>query len=1048
MKAKRMKIIGITLASAVLLGSIAVTTSVALYVKHGESNGSYGEVSLRSYYESGTGRMPTYDAQGNMIDPGDPYIITRPRHLYNLSRLQGLGVYPTETYFQLGKVGLNGRPQSEGPLCYKDDGSYETVPFLDMSSSNYNLERIVAIGSESSPFYGTFNGNYLEIKNLQVYADPEDVGLFGYTAHGSTVENLFLDNVTINALGYTSEYANLYGPSSTAGTGVSINYSYGGNSKTFTVGSGNEASYVFDASDYFDGDDTALPATMPTITAAWGNAFQYKLQSSGNFVSVSGKNITLDAEEIYSHFKKEKENATDNIALTANSTVSVIAYSVDNLGLEHSKVVMTLEFDFELDITGDDSADINMVVKLGKDHGCNIGFLIGHCDGTVRDCYVHDGTFNMNNNAGGTISGTFNSLSNASEYGIIGAIGGTVYNRAGIESGSATQAGKTVGLLNFTDVYDQIVDSSSFAGHSGSEPDGITYNPIEGTKYEKYLRRSGTPASFNYFTKNKDYVSFAGQMVVKEDELGVFTIATDEMTPGTYGDVGVNLDNSAIHDDGIDIDYLYYTTGEYNKEYVEGRLGHTAPQKVGSAAFRKYVLAMESNTPDEMLLGHHLPAPNEVTVEGFQEREAHQNYFFRFQMTPEYRTNVNDKFYFADVDTETAGGSFISKYFEYKLVDQDYRSIAAGTPKCGVMLRGKRGLLSYELPSFSASFKTPDLSYATDADSLVVKKTLCLSDELDNLAANMVNFEIETEVANVTIVAAPSDSTKSSALGVYKYEEGKVKHLETDDSRRYWNKPFDDPDYAFFMPKPDKLSYFDYKTLDSGSTHTGQIGNYTASGEGSFVEADNHTDTTDSRTEPRAIAGKPRLFVHTFKLPAGRYALGGATGADRDSMCAPKIYYVAAQGQSEGDLDFNTNTFSSDDVVEDIDFLKTARYTYTPGEPGTTTENIRVGQPDAAYSSSSTLLQHKRCYVLFSKDPLKSSFAAASSDITISYNTSTSTLNATSSTPSAINRLAFTNYGTTVTYGAPPTNMGVPNTFISIAGGTRKDDDKIIYPDS
>ena len=709
MKAKRMKIIGIALASAVLLGSIAVTTSVALYVKHGESNGSYGEVSLRSYYESGTGRMP---GTNGPLDPGDPYIITRPRHLYNLSRLQGLGVYPTETYFQLGKEGLNGANPALGPLCYKDDGSYETVPFLDMSSSDYNLERIVAIGSESSPFYGTFNGNYLEIKNLQVYADPEDAGLFGYTAHGSVVENLFLDNVTINALGYTSEYANLYGPSSTAGTGVSINYSYGDNSKTFTVGSDTQASYMFDASDYFDGDDTALPATMPTITANWGNAFQYKLQSSGNFVSVSGKNITLNAEEIYSHFKKEKENATENIALTANSTVSVIAYSVDNLGLEHSKVVMTLEFDFELDITGDDSADINMLVKIGKDHGCNIGFLIGHCDGTVRDCYIHDGTFNMNNNAGGEISDTFtfNPLSNASEYGIIGAIGGTVYNRAGIESGSATQAGKTVGLLNFTDVYGQIVDEHSFDGHNGSEPDGITYNPIDDTKYEKYLRRSGTPASFNYFTKNKDYVSFAGQMVVKEDELGVFTIATDEMTPGTYGDVGVNLDNSAIHDEGTGIDYLYYTTGEYNKEYVEGRLGHETKQKIGSTAFRKYVLAMESNNPDEMLLGHHLPAPNEVTVEGFQEREAHQNYFFRFQMTPEYRTNVNSKFYFADVDEETPGGSFISKYFEYKLVDQDYRAIPAGDDKCGVMLRGKKGLLSYELANFKASFKTPDLS--------------------------------------------------------------------------------------------------------------------------------------------------------------------------------------------------------------------------------------------------------------------------------------------------------------------------------------------------
>ena len=169
-KSRKLIISLLSIASVSML-AMMVTFTLSLFIKDAESNGFYGEVSLRSYFERGSGRPKgTYGPD----DPGDPYVITRPRHLYNLSRLQGLGVFNEKKAFQLGMVGLAG-DNSGKPLCYLDDSSSTVVPFLDMSSSDYDYEPINAIGSEAMPFYGEFDGNGLEIKNLTVYADRKSV---------------------------------------------------------------------------------------------------------------------------------------------------------------------------------------------------------------------------------------------------------------------------------------------------------------------------------------------------------------------------------------------------------------------------------------------------------------------------------------------------------------------------------------------------------------------------------------------------------------------------------------------------------------------------------------------------------------------------------------------------------------------------------------------------------------------------------------------------------------------------------------------------------
>ena len=92
---------------------VCFSMTIALFDSYVKGNGTYGEVSLRSYYEHGSGTEE------------DPFVITRPRHLYNLSRLQGMGVYGEKKYFQLGEIDLGGVDSNGVPMCYVDDSSSE-----------------------------------------------------------------------------------------------------------------------------------------------------------------------------------------------------------------------------------------------------------------------------------------------------------------------------------------------------------------------------------------------------------------------------------------------------------------------------------------------------------------------------------------------------------------------------------------------------------------------------------------------------------------------------------------------------------------------------------------------------------------------------------------------------------------------------------------------------------------------------------------------------------------------------------------------------------
>ena len=986
-KSKVLSILFASIISALVVSVILnISITVALYNKYVNGNGTYGEVSLRSYYECGSG---TED---------DPFVITRPRHLYNLSRLQGLGVYGEKNYFQLGKVDLGGVDSNGVPMCYVDDSSSEQKPYLDMSSSNQNTNPINAIGSEALPFYGEFDGQNCEIKNLNVYANPQDAGLFGYIAHDSIVQNLFLSNVTIHALGYTNDYADLYSPESTIGNNVWFVY----DPNDYTDPINIPANYLntvyshFYANNLTDFEYTSEGSSpTPSISIhAPSNSYTFSTLLSGDLITTNGDGeIIPNLDRIFEFFKEKKDEQDATFPVQASSSGSLIVSSVDRYGQKHSKVLLTLEFDFTLD--SNSSNFISMGVHVGVDHGNNIGLVVGHADGSVVNCYVYNGDFEMNNGGVG-----YHSMENGSNLGLIGLVGGTVQNVLADEADIGVKEGKNIGVLDFTTVYRDIIDGTSFVGSTDAVGvlAGVTYNPVQTSKYLQYLRNYNG----DYITLEEDAVSLKGRTIVTNTDLGVFTVATDSQTSGMDTAAGENLSDAVILTEDLTIDdasgddnyYIYYATGEFNRNY----------NSITGSDFSSYVNSYNEPNGEHLLSGQHFPSKNQVSRESFANREARQNYFIRFKLDPNYRRSKG--FYFSDLDTNTDGGAFLANYFNYKLVDQNGHHIPITDKKCGVMLKNN---LRQEISSLSASFACPDLANSIGP----AKKAYCLEDDKDNkYVCKMVNFEIKNDLANVTVIAAPTDRSKPAALGVYKLDDGDFEGSIDYDYGNYnleFTQNYSNPDYAFFMPTDNNLSYFDYRV--NSLTNLGELGNYNHSG--TFVPATSATDATVVKeyglSEFGYNIGKTRLFAHTFCLPKGRYCLGSASKADQ---CVPKIYYLCAQGQDDGQFDFDDNVFASTDRVENVDFTNVPRFN-TDGTANIIIADITAYNPNGAEANK---LGNRRCYVALANSD-RSLFTDNTCNLSFRYDPLTGKFIVSSTTLSAITHVALDNYCPSLTNG-------------------------------
>ena len=166
---------------------------------------------LTSYFHTGDG------------SEGNPFVITRPLHFYNMiylyQRLEGFA--DEGYYFQLGYQLLYDEDDAEPDenyyfYRYGDDGKIVPGQYSSVLNMNYYSDEegmggaLLPIGTSDVPFLGTFDGKGLTVANLHVTGSEtigndtlatSDVGIFGYVDEGATVKNTYFDGVTIDLSG-------------------------------------------------------------------------------------------------------------------------------------------------------------------------------------------------------------------------------------------------------------------------------------------------------------------------------------------------------------------------------------------------------------------------------------------------------------------------------------------------------------------------------------------------------------------------------------------------------------------------------------------------------------------------------------------------------------------------------------------------------------------------------------------------------------------------------------------------------------------------------
>lgn len=142
-----------------LVSMIAVSVTAAIGF-------SYAAYIYNNMYENqvdfNTGSFSEHFAGGTGTS-ASPYLIANPDHLRNLQKLNVFGVFSKNTYFRLN------------------------------DSFTWSGDPLHPIGTEDNPFYSQFEGYGKTITNLEVVGShTSDVGMFGYTAIGSNLQNFIL----------------------------------------------------------------------------------------------------------------------------------------------------------------------------------------------------------------------------------------------------------------------------------------------------------------------------------------------------------------------------------------------------------------------------------------------------------------------------------------------------------------------------------------------------------------------------------------------------------------------------------------------------------------------------------------------------------------------------------------------------------------------------------------------------------------------------------------------------------------------------------------
>ena len=357
MKKKSLKdrLLSLSIISSIVIGiasSFVVTYAAIINKFVAENNLQYNVSGYSAYFGSGSGSKDL------------PFKITSSEHLRNLQKLNSLGVFDKDTYFELG-----------------ENITYEGDPLLP-------------IGTDDVPFDSQFDGKGYTITDLIVNgANTRDVGMFGYVGINGRVSNMILKHPTINLTAntegdYNATAINGFGSLSSTNYLDSVlnSAAKGLNSPTIT--------------------NSGVSFTTTTVTGANETPYTISYKSSDESLlkpDGSGTSFSVPTTNI------NESKFTSNLAMVQiiASVKDVINNNVINYTLERFAITLALvkgtnstSVQIKTDNDGKFMVEKTMWYKgtgtSGNSytdyHETYIGFFIGHCDGGASYLGLYGGT--------------------------------------------------------------------------------------------------------------------------------------------------------------------------------------------------------------------------------------------------------------------------------------------------------------------------------------------------------------------------------------------------------------------------------------------------------------------------------------------------------------------------------------------------------------------------------------------------------------------------------------------------------------------------------
>ena len=617
---QRIRIVGaLTISSllAVTIGFGAYITS-AMFNRTRNLEPTGGEVSLRSYFQKGSG---TYE---------DPFVISRPIHFYNLSRLQNLGVFSSAAHFVLGydpshPDDVRGKSQGTDLTFYADNSSNTLVGnhTLDMTDVYSLTDSIASIGDEQTPFYGDFDGQGLAIKGLKISSKPEDVGVFGYTYPGSSVHDLYLIDPVVTDDGYetSTEIAPIFNDPDNPAYAGSVTWKSG--VSNHDVGSViSTSTSLFDNKEvpFDDGvtnPEVKITATLPNLPSSMSNVnCEYRsscpLISLGEVQGTQISRITFN-KNLLSEDPQFNAFATCDNGGTFHVRISLVASSVTNAGVHYSKTISSFLIVLIRHVDeNDDETFSYQVIKDAFDgetngltqyrHGANIGLLCGHAEGSFTNCFVYGGTISLNNQKSGITP-----LFQESETGLFGEIGASV--DSSISPQKNYEGDKDTGVLNFSKMYEDIAGGTHQRKTSG---DTVYYEYTPG-EHEEHFIATGGSNTFNLkyqpTSKNDTTVTVDGSSRDFDLDGSSLTITGNMVAPGKTVTISYSSDSAEkfsqyLRNNQLDDGRKYVTKYNNTVDFIGRQIieDTESDKRKGMGVFSLVTTASQSDTYDTYLM--------------------------------------------------------------------------------------------------------------------------------------------------------------------------------------------------------------------------------------------------------------------------------------------------------------------------------------------------------------------------------------------------------------------------------------------------------------